>query len=104
MRVVEYSPDARQQINELRDYIAADKSIAVAVGYIGRIYDLCDGLADFPHRGRARDDLRPGLRVLGFDRTTEIVFAVSDERVEILAVYYGGQDWENRFKRQRGSQ
>lgn len=45
-------------------------------------------------RGQARDDIRPGLRVLGFRRRVLIAFTVSDESVEVIGVYYGGRDWE----------
>ena len=45
-------------------------------------------------RGMARDDLRPGLRVVGFRRRVTIAFAITEETVEILGIYYGGRDYE----------
>jgi toxin ParE1/3/4 len=44
-------------------------------------------------RGRRRDDLGPGLRVVGFGRRVAITFAVFDDELTILRLYYGGQDW-----------
>jgi plasmid stabilization system protein ParE len=44
--------------------------------------------------GRARDDLRPGLRTIGFRRRVVIAFAVHEDTVEIHGVFYGGQDYE----------
>ena len=44
--------------------------------------------------GLARDDLRPGLRTIGFRRRVVIAFAVHEETVEVHGVYYGGQDYE----------
>jgi toxin ParE1/3/4 len=45
-------------------------------------------------RGRVRDDIRPGLRVVGFLRRVTIAFAVGEAEVIILRVFYRGQDWE----------
>ena len=56
----------------------------------------CEGLALFPLRGVARDDIRPGLRVTHHKGRTLIAYA-GDERariVSIVGVFYGGQDHE----------
>jgi toxin ParE1/3/4 len=45
-----------------------------------------------------RDDIRPGLRIVGFERRVTIAFSVDDGRVTILRVFYGGRDWENAFR------
>jgi plasmid stabilization system protein ParE len=44
--------------------------------------------------GLAKDDLRPGLRTVGFRRRAVIAFAVHESAVEIHGVYYGGRDYE----------
>jgi toxin ParE1/3/4 len=44
-------------------------------------------------RGQLREDIRPGLRVAGFEHRVAIAFIVEDERVIILRVFYGGQNW-----------
>lgn len=54
----------------------------------------CEGLQAFPHRGNRRDDIRPGLRVTHYRKRSVIAFVVDDERVSILGVYYGGQNYE----------
>ena len=53
-----------------------------------------------PHFSAAarRDDLRPGLRTLGFRRRVTILFEVADDTVNIIGVYYGGQDYEANFQ------
>ncbi|WP_417564474.1 hypothetical protein [Microbacterium sp.] len=62
--------------------------------FVFAILDLCDGLADSPFLGQARDDLRPGLRTIGFRRRVVVAFAVDDDSIQILGVYYGGRDYE----------
>jgi toxin ParE1/3/4 len=46
------------------------------------------------HRGRARDDIRPGLRTIGYRRRVIIAFAVIGQDVLIVGVFYGGRDYE----------
>ena len=94
-RSVAYSPQARQQLTDLYTWIAtASGSTDRAEGYVSAIVDYCDGLANFPMIGVAREDIRPGLRVVGFRRRITIAFAIAEETVEILDIYYGGRDYE----------
>ncbi|MGB5087418.1 MAG: type II toxin-antitoxin system RelE/ParE family toxin [Methylocystis silviterrae] len=51
-------------------------------------------LETFPERGTRRDDLRPGLRTIGFRRRVTIAFAVETDAVTIIGIFYGGQDLE----------
>lgn len=67
----------------------------MAQRYVLSIYDYCDDLANFPLRGRARDDLSPGMRVIGFRRRAIVAFLVTESDVEIHGVYYGGVDYES---------
>jgi toxin ParE1/3/4 len=46
----------------------------------------------FPKRGARRDDLRPGLRILGFERRAAIALQATAETVVILRILYGGRD------------
>ena len=56
----------------------------------------CEGLAIFPHRGTMRDDLRPGLRTTVYKKRVVIAIVVDDEaqRVDVLGIFAGGQDYE----------
>ncbi len=94
-RRVVYSPRARRQLAGLYLWIAEQSGFPDrAEGYVSAIFDYCDGLAEFPMIGLARDDLRPGMRTIGFRRRAVIAFAVHEATVEIHGVYYGGQDYE----------
>ena len=46
----------------------------------------------FPQRGTCRDDLSPGLRIIGFERRVAIVFKLVDDTILIVRVFYGGRD------------
>jgi len=95
-RTVVYSARAQQQLTDLYLWIAEQSGFPDrAERYVSAIFDYCDELADFSFRGSARDDLRPGLRTIGFRRHVVIAFAAQKSTVEILGVYYGGQDYES---------
>jgi toxin ParE1/3/4 len=52
-------------------------------------------------RGQKRDDLLPGLRTIGFERRITIAFVVTADIVLIEGVFYGGQDFEAAFRKDR---
>ena len=75
-------------IGDFREDSADDRD------FTGAIVDYCEKLETFPHRGTRRDDLRPGLRTIGFRRRVMIAFAVEADAVTIIGIFYGGQDFE----------
>lgn len=89
---VVYSPEAKQDLLDLYAYIAGRSGPDRARAYTARIEAHCMGLADFPERGSPRNDLRPGLRITGFERRVMIAFHVSFETVIIDRVLYGGRE------------
>jgi plasmid stabilization system protein ParE len=91
---VAFAPEAGEQLAALNAYIASAANRTVADRFTDAIIDYCEGLAMFPERGRARDDIRHGLRVIGYRKRVVIAFAVMGQTVMILGVYYGGRDYE----------
>lgn len=92
-RVV-FRREALQQLEDLYDFIADAGSPANAADFTESIVTFCEGLSDFPYRGVAREDLRPGLRTIGFRKRVVIAFAVLNETVAIIGIFYGGRDHE----------
>ena len=92
-RAVTFTPQSRNDLLSISDWIAERAGIEVALGYTARLEAYCNGFEFASERGQRRDDLRPGLRVVGFERRVAIVFSVSDSEVTILRLYYGGQNW-----------
>lgn len=89
-----YSPEAEAQLTSLYRYIARHASPSIAQKFTDAIVARCDSLDEMPLQGRLRDDLRPGLRTLGFRRRVLIAYSVEDATVTILGSFYGGQDYE----------
>lgn len=91
---VVFSPEALEQLEALYRYIADAASPEIAYRYTSAIVTYCEGLHTFPHRGTRRDDVRPGLRVTNYKKRSVIAFEVDTDRVSIIGVFYGGQDYE----------
>ncbi len=73
------------------DYIADQAGAERALAYISRIEQCCAQLETFPERGTRRDDVRSGLRVIGFERRVSIAFHVGEGIVTIMNVLYAGR-------------
>ena len=101
-RSVVYAPEAAEDLLQLYRYIAEQSGPERARGYVGRIEAHCKSLAEFPERGRRRDDLRPGLRITGFERRVSIAFHITAETVVIDRVLYGGRDLERSLGGEEG--
>ena len=96
-RVV-FSPEAGEQLAALYRYIVTASSGEVAERYTEAIVSYCERLVTFQIRGVQRDDIRPGLRITNYKRRAVIAFAVSDDEVSILGVFYGGRDYESMLQ------
>jgi toxin ParE1/3/4 len=95
-RVV-FAKRARADFDEIFAWIAERGGIEVARAYTGRIESFCLAMTPFPQRGTARDDLRPGLRTVGFERRATIAFTVEGEDVIILRILYAGRSLDLAF-------
>jgi toxin ParE1/3/4 len=51
-------------------------------------------LRDSPGQGKVRLDFRPSLRVIPYGRSVVIAYRVVGDTIEILRIFYGGQDYE----------
>lgn len=91
---VQFAPEAFDQLKRLEKRIADSGAAITAERYVDSIVDFCMKLQTFPERGVARDDLLPGLRVTHFRKRAIIAYTLDSERVSIVGVFYGGQDYE----------
>lgn len=86
---------ARDDLREIYEWIVARAGRPQHAGrLIDRILDCCGGLAEFPMKGRARDDLLPGLRLLPFEKTVTIAYRIDGNHVDVTNIYYRGRDFE----------
>lgn len=86
-------PEAEDDLFQLYHYIARQSSDAVAQGYIDRIHAYLNGFSQFPERGTVRDELRKGVRIVGFERRVSIAFKILGDDVAIMRVLYAGRQF-----------
>lgn len=89
---VAFAPEAQAQLLSIYGYIARKADPDTAHRFTSAIVDYCKSFAKFPSRGTRRNDLRPGLRTVGFRKRATIAFHVGDRTVTILGVFYAGQN------------
>jgi toxin ParE1/3/4 len=90
-----FRPQAEADFDAIYDYIAeASRNFEVAFNFTERLRTACFKLVDFSERGTPRNDLFPGLRTVGFERKSLIVYLVQGDDVVIVNIFHGGRDWE----------
>lgn len=90
------STAAEADLFAIHNYIAERAGGAIALRFVESIETYCLGFAHTPERGTRRDELRPGLRTVGFRRRATILFEVERDarRVVIHGIYYAGRSVE----------
>ena len=88
------APQARAELDEIWDYIARESgNPAVADRVIDSITNRFHLLGQFPYLGRARHDLRPGLRSHPAGEYV-IIYTVDGAEAVVLHVLHGRRDIE----------
>ena len=85
---------AQRELTELYDYIHDESGVERAASFVADIRDYCLGFAAFPERGTPREDIAPGIRIVGYRRRVSIAFRVSGDQVLVLGIFYGGRNIE----------
>ena len=88
-----YSRKAEADLDDIFDFIAADNPRRART-YIEEIQKACRDLCTTPLIGVERPELRPGLRILPLWRRIVITYELQPERICILRIFSGGQDYE----------
>jgi toxin ParE1/3/4 len=94
--MIEWTEQAIQQLDQARDYIALSNSEEVAARITALIVTAIQQLSRFPMSGRS--GRIPGTRELVISNTPFIAaYAVNRDRIVILALYHGAQQWPETF-------
>jgi len=90
--MIEWSEQATRQLDQAHDYITLSNSEEVAARITMQIVTSVQQLATFPMSGRS--GRVPGTRELVISDTPFIApYAIDRDRIVILAVYHGAQQW-----------
>ncbi|HEX7758104.1 MAG TPA: type II toxin-antitoxin system RelE/ParE family toxin [Caulobacteraceae bacterium] len=99
---VAFSPRAQQDLDDLYAWLAEEAGNWVARRYADRLRGYCQRMDLFPHRGTLRNDIRPGLRIVGFEKRATISFYITENIVVITRVLYGGRNVEDHLGEAEG--
>ena len=97
-RQVFLAPRAEADLDRIAMWIAEQGAPITALGYVGRIRRFLSSLDEFPERGSDYGHVRPGLRVVSFERRVAIAIVVRETQVEIERIFYAGQDWRRELR------
>jgi len=94
--MIEWTEQAARQLDQAHDYIALSNSQDVAAQITMHIAASLQQLATFPMSGRP--GRVPGTRELVVSNSPFVVaYSVQKERIVILAIYHGAQQWPEAF-------
>lgn len=102
---IHYTPETQQQLNALDDWITNAASAETRQRFVSAILDHIDGILAFPLAGRARDEVRPGMRTTTFKRRTLVATRVTSRPVSswsTFSAFHGGRDWETSLGADQG--
>jgi plasmid stabilization system protein ParE len=100
---VQFAPEAQVQLDAIEEYMAIASGFpATAAHFVDGIIAYCESFGTFPQRGTRRDDLLPGLRIIGYRKSVTVAFRVSADAhvVSVVGVFYAGQDYETSLSKQ----
>ncbi len=92
------SDEAQRDLFVLFDWIENLADERQARSYLLRLKRFTQSLEMASERGRQRNDIRSGMRVIGFERRVTIVFAIADDRVLIVRYFGFGRNWDDEFE------
>jgi toxin ParE1/3/4 len=91
-----FSPLAKADLVEIKDYIARDKPLAAARLIRSIRERISETIASFPELGQSCERLLPGLR--RFPIGNYVIFYRVTDRVEIARILHGARDIETLFR------
>jgi toxin ParE1/3/4 len=96
MSRVRISAEASADLDEIWFHIAKDNP-ANADRYLDKLLDVANSLlAEYPHAGRAREELGPGLRSIAIGNYL-LFHAITEDGVSIVRVIHGARDLDAIF-------
>jgi toxin ParE1/3/4 len=94
--MIEWTEQAVRQLDQAHDHIALSNSQQVAARIVIQIVTSIQYLAAFPTAGRP--GRVPRTRELVISNTPFIAaYAIDKDRVVVLAIYHGAQQWPQAF-------
>ena len=95
---VDWSPEAEQDLLAIWIHVAREASPDVADEQLRSLDRACEALAQWPHSGRARDELFRGVRSIAVEAYV-VFYRVGNSAIEIIRVLHQRRDVDAIFSR-----
>src|ERR1700693_4832937 len=95
---VDWSPEAEHDLLAVWNYLAREASPDVADEQLRSLDRACEALAQWPHSGRARDELFRGVRSIAVEAYV-VFYRVEDSAIEIIRGLHERRDVDAIFSR-----
>lgn len=99
---IAYTPEALRNLDDLDAWIAETAGPTTAERFVTAILDHIESILTFPEAGRARDDVRPGVRTTTYKKRTLIAYEIGgttdEDTITVLGVFHGGKDWASTVR------
>ena len=103
-RPVEFHEEATRDLLALYDWTANAASRGIALSYLERLEAYCLAFDLASERGHLREDIRPGLRIAGFEKRVTIAFVVQERASRDLAPLLRWPELGGQLRLMRGRQ
>ncbi|UOA30224.1 type II toxin-antitoxin system RelE/ParE family toxin [Pseudosulfitobacter sp. DSM 107133] len=88
------SAQAEEDLEGIADFIfERSGEPLIALGFVQRIRARCHKIGLAPAGGAPRPDFGENIRLVPFEKSAVILYRYEENEVEIVAVFYGGQDY-----------
>jgi toxin ParE1/3/4 len=87
----ELSIEADQDISDIYDYIYSEFGDDQTITYLADLEPVLLKLVDYPELGRARSEIRVGLRSLAYQNHV-IFYRILDTHIRVVRVLHGSRD------------
>lgn len=88
---VVFRPLAENDLIEIYTFISQLNPEA-AIAIVRKVRAQCLTLTTMPERGSPRERWGPAIRLLVIERRVTVAYRVEEERVNILRIFYAGQN------------
>jgi toxin ParE1/3/4 len=92
-----WSPEARADLSDIWNYYSRVAGRHTANNVVRRIGEACQLLEDHPYAGRARNEVRPGLRSVTANPHIVFYRVTGDDVAEIVRIIDGRRDIDEIF-------
>lgn len=97
MATAEWTPTAKRELDEIHDFIGAERqSPRAAANLVREIHDRANLYASQPEMGTSREDLGEGFRVFSV-KAYIIVYRAVQHGIEVLRVVDGRRNYPSLF-------